>query len=55
MIDQSTITILLDEAKKNARVAERLVKKYDNYEDIAALEAWLQTVDWLESKIKTGT
>ena len=53
-MDKETLKALREEAKKNARAAEKRFNKYDNTDDMHDWEAWLLTVNWLEGKIKSG-
>lgn len=50
-MDKETLKMLLKEAKKNARAAEREFNKHDNTDDMNDMDAWLKVVDWLTDKI----
>lgn len=48
VMDVKTLKELLKEAKKNAKSYTKSFEKYDNSEDMHAMERWNAMVTWLE-------
>lgn len=50
-MDTKTLEALLKEATKNHAKSKKLFDKYDNSEDMHAMETWATVVGWLTAKL----
>ena len=51
-LSETTLLVLLSEAKANEKSAKRLFDKWDNVEDMHDWKRWTATIVWLEGALK---
>ena len=51
-LDSFTLQLLIKEATKNYKKAQKLFEKYDNSDDMQEAAIWRLTANWLNKKLK---